>query len=124
MMYLIYQGSIIEWIKAAYEVAKEKSPCLIWFDELDDIDGLKQEEMRQFMELFARFRQELENSDHKVILIASSNYPWNLGSELFGAFQEKIEFKGPVFEERKELIYKLIENKGHYLDDEEIAQLA
>ena len=54
---------------------------------------------------------------HSLIIIAETNCPWNLDSELSHRFQQKIYIPLPDIDTRKALCMYLVSKKPHVLQD-------
>ena len=95
-----------------FEVARENTPCVLFFDEIDAL-GASRTDMKQSSgkQLINQFLQELDGFDGNnegVLILGATNTPWHLDSAFRrpGRF-DRIIFIPPPDAEARESIFKL-----------------
>ncbi len=105
-------GNFEKNISALFSAARQLSPCILFFDELDSLfpqrDSSSSEAARrgvsQFLNEIGGFSSRSEESP--VILLGATNVPWNLDPAVTrpGRFDRMIFIPPPDIEARKEMI--------------------
>lgn len=96
--------------KIFLEARQHEEGAIIFFDEIDSIGGKRnQDKVNQFSRLtINKLLNEMDgfNTDEKILVIASTNFPEVLDSALTrsGRFDLKIDIPRPSKEDRKELL--------------------
>jgi|GEM_PF-1719649 len=115
-------------MRAAFETAAEKAPCILFFDELDGIGGARRGRSVYADRLVNEFLTDFDIVEDKTVLvIGATNTPWDVDSALVrsGRIGRKIVVEPPDKDSRVEL-YK-IHTKGKKLgktvDFNELADL-
>ncbi|HEY3453701.1 MAG TPA: ATP-binding protein [Bryobacteraceae bacterium] len=107
------QGDSVKRLAELFARAKEHSPSIIFFDELDGLFGsthtLASSHDTQFTEQALIEISRIEPS-HQVLLVGATNHPDRLDSRIVrgGRFSEKIEITVPGPANRERLVRKLL----------------
>lgn len=107
------QGDSVKRLAELFARAKEHSPSIIFFDELDGLFGsthtFVSSHDTQFIEQALIEISRIEPS-HQVLLVGATNHPDRLDSRIIrgGRFSEKIEITVPGAANRERLIPKLL----------------
>ncbi len=105
-------GSSEKNLHEIFEIAREKKPCVLFFDEIDAL-GASRSDMKQSggRHLINQFLQELdglESENEGVLILGATNAPWHLDSAFRrpGRF-DRIIFVPPPDTSARETILKL-----------------
>ncbi|WP_455140113.1 AAA family ATPase [Candidatus Hodarchaeum mangrovi] len=106
----MYVGDGARKIQKLYIDAKQKSPSIVFIDELDTI-GLKrnyQSIRGDVIELVSALLGELDGIERNegIITIGSTNQPELLDAAILSRFEQLIEFKIPDMDERMQILKK------------------
>jgi transitional endoplasmic reticulum ATPase len=107
------QGDSVKRLAELFARAKEHSPSIIFFDELDGLFGsthtFVSSHDTQFVEQALIEISRIEPS-HQVLLVGATNHPDRLDSRIIrgGRFSEKIEITVPGPANRERLLRKLL----------------
>jgi transitional endoplasmic reticulum ATPase len=107
------QGDSVKRLAELFARAKEHSPSIIFFDELDGLFGsthtFASSHDTQFVEQALIEISRIEPS-HQVLLVGATNHPDRLDSRIIrgGRFSEKIEITVPGPANRERLLRKLL----------------
>jgi transitional endoplasmic reticulum ATPase len=107
------QGDSVKRLAELFARAKEHSPSIIFFDELDGLFGsthtFATSHDTQFIEQALIEISHIEPS-HQVLLVGATNHPDRLDSRIIrgGRFSEKIEITVPGPANRERLLRKLL----------------
>ena len=98
-----YYGETPKIIKAVFQVAKEKAPCILFFDEIDGIMRKRTEdEQSHTYGLKTEFLQALDNllrnSTDAVFVIACTNHESALDKAVVRRFSNRYTCRQPVVE--------------------------
>lgn len=105
-------------IRRAFSVARAASPCVLFFDEIDSIIGLEENNMGHGMSrghsaearTLSTFLNELDgisgSANEGVIMLAATNRPWVIDKALLrpGRFDKIIYVPPPNFEGRRSIL--------------------
>ncbi len=105
-------GSSEKNLHEIFELARENTPCVLFFDEIDAL-GASRSDMKQSggRHLINQFLQELdgmENDNDGLLILGATNTPWHLDSAFRrpGRF-DRIIFVPPPDKQAREAIFKL-----------------
>ncbi len=107
------QGESVKRLSGLFARAKEQSPSIIFFDELDGLFGTSQgfasAHDTQFTEQALIEISRIEAS-HNVLLVGATNHPDRLDPRILrgGRFSEKIAIRVPGADNRSRLLRKLL----------------
>jgi SpoVK/Ycf46/Vps4 family AAA+-type ATPase len=115
-----YFGESPKIISSLYEVAREKSPSVVFIDEIDALtmsrDKEQSEASRKVLSTLLAEMDGLHTKDNKawVLSLAATNTPWDLDNAVLRRFPIRIYIPLPDEEATKEIIK--IHTKGLELD--------
>ena len=116
-------------IRQIFEFARDKAPCIVIWDEFDELVTPPRFSGRKFdADICAIWKQEFVEtiqSDKIVLHFALSDHPWQIDSALFysGRFRHQIHITPPDFLARKEL-FTIFTKNGVLSEDLDFDQLA
>lgn len=117
----MYQGQSERSIKLVFEIAREKSPCILFFDEIDSLCMSRSDDNGQGLrgvisELLVQM-DGLSDNNNGLLLVAATNIPWSMDSAIRRRFQKRIYIGMPDYDARAELFKNGLSKNRH-----EIAQ--
>jgi len=118
-------GQSEKTIRDIFKKAREVSPAIIFFDEIDSLTSEKNFENNQ-PRVLDQLLIELDNLGKDIIFVAATNRPDLIDRALLrsGRIDKIIEFNVPNKEERKEILNLILSNISHKdLDIDEIVEL-
>ncbi len=126
----MWMGNSEKNLHSIFEQARENTPCVLFFDEVDALGAsrsdLKQSSMRHVINQFLAEMDGVENSNEGVLILAATNAPWSVD----GAFRrpgrfDRIIFVAPPDEQgRAEILKQHLKNKPvNNIDIDAIAKL-
>ncbi len=110
-----YLGESEKTIRSIFKKAKEVSPCILFFDEIDSITRDKEGSTNQ-TKVLDQLLSELDNLAGKdIVFVAASNRPDLIDKSFLrsGRIDKIIEFKVPEETDRKEIIEVLLKKIPH-----------
>ena len=110
-----YLGESEKTIRSIFKKAKEVSPCILFFDEIDSITRDKEGNTNQ-TKVLDQLLSELDNLAGKdIVFVAASNRPDLIDKSFLrsGRINKIIEFKVPEDADRKEIIEVLLNKTPH-----------
>lgn len=110
-----YVGDSPKILDALFSLAREKSPSIIFFDEIDSIALSREEEQHSATGLLQKLLTEMDGfkkSKEFVMIIAATNRPWALDEAVLSRFDFRIYVPLPDFEARKGIFKLELEKKG------------
>jgi len=110
-----YLGESEKTIRNIFKKAKDVSPCILFFDEIDSITRDKEGTTNQ-TKVLDQLLSELDNISGKdIVFIAASNRPDLIDKSFLrsGRIDKIIEFKVPEEKDRKEIIDVLLKKTPH-----------
>lgn len=125
-----YFGESSKLVTALYNVARKKSPSIIFLDEFDSIamsrSGDISESSRRVLSTLLSELDGLQDkkSTNYILTMAATNTPWDLDAAVLSRFQKRIYVPLPDLEAVKEMIKLNTHKKGIEFqgDLQEIAQ--
>lgn len=124
-----YYGSIERNLHQIFETARANAPCVLVFDEIDslapDRRTVRDTQTRNVVNQFLSELDGLCNNNHRILVIAATNSPWQLDSALRrpGRFDQAIFVPPPDDAARRQIIQLLAKDKPiAKLDDVVLAQ--
>jgi len=111
-------GQSAQNIKQIFTEARKKSPCIIFFDEIDAIggkrfdsgDGGSQEHNKTLTELLAQM-DGFDTGKDQIIIIGATNLPQSLDPALKRRFTQEIQVPNPTQKDRREILAVHAKNK-------------
>jgi transitional endoplasmic reticulum ATPase len=105
-------GQSEKTIRDVFKKARDVSPCILFFDEIDSL-ALERQGQENQPKVLDQLLTELDNiSDKDIIFIAATNRPELIDKSFMrsGRIDKIIEFAVPTIEERKEILSILLKN--------------
>ena len=100
------------------DFAIQKKPAVIFFDNITDFIGSKGEYKGQLFNIFNQI-EKIEG----IILIGTSLFPWEIGTDILSKFQKKIYIPLPNFEAKKAILKFNIKDTPNTLTEEQIEDI-
>lgn len=103
-------GESEKTIRNIFKKAKDVSPCVLFFDEIDSLTQRREESLSN-VKVLDQLLSELDNLSHKdVLFICATNRPEAIDKSFLrsGRIDKFIEFKKPNKKERKEILELLL----------------
>jgi len=121
-----YVGETEQNIAELFNTAREKQPCIIFFDEFEALGGDRTSGQPHEKSAVAQLLTEIDGMDSKdqqILLLAATNEPWSIDSALRreGRFGKTIYIPRPDFNARKQIIR--IEMTNRPIDELELNKL-
>ncbi|CAF4538582.1 unnamed protein product [Rotaria sp. Silwood2] len=109
-------------VKALFEIAREKQPCIVFIDEIDALCGQCNDTES---ELSRRVKTEFLVQMQGLFVIAATNIPWALDTAIRRRFEKRIYIPLPEVNERAAMFKThLGTSTYHTIKDHEWMQLA
>ena len=105
-----YFGESSKIIEALYQYARQHSPAVIFFDEIDALAGNRENsdsgaDRRVVNSLLSQVDGlESKSDDSFILTIASTNIPWSLDEALLSRFQSKVYIPLPTPDSREAIL--------------------
>ncbi|BBG23354.1 ATP-binding protein [Sulfuracidifex tepidarius] len=125
----MYIGNSEKNLNKVFSFAKEHSPFLLAFDEIDSIAfnrGARPDDARGSVVNQLLYEVSSVPEDSKLYIIAATNYPWNLDTALLrsGRLDKWVFVPHPNREEREEIFSLYLKNvSGKDIDAEKLAEM-
>ncbi|MGC8547986.1 MAG: AAA family ATPase [Candidatus Micrarchaeia archaeon] len=105
----MYAGNTEKNLHAVFEQARQHTPCILFFDEIDalgmkrDSGGEQMSYMRMAVNAFLTEMDGVEKNPEGIFVIGATNQPWDMDPALkrSGRFGERIYFPPPNYKARK-----------------------
>ena len=126
-----YRGESEKMVRCLFEMARQNAPSTIFIDEIDSLctsrgkDGEHESSRRVKSEILTQLDgcTSSDESDKKVMVLAATNFPWDLDEALRRRLEKRIYIPLPGLDERKELL-KINLKEVEVSDDLEMTSLA
>ena len=121
-----YYGESSKILGAIFEVAREKSPAVIFLDEFDSIalsrSAKIDEATRRVLstlltELDGLSKSKGSDSENFILFIASTNTPWDIDEAVISRFERRIFVPLPDERAREEILKIHLERNGFDFED-------
>ena len=113
-----YFGESSKLLGQLFQVAREKSPSVIFLDEFEALTSQRTgDESGSERRILSTILAELDglsskDSDAYVLTIASTNLPWTLDQAILSRFQKKVLIPLPDQPAREAILRQHLEKKG------------
>jgi len=126
----MWMGNSEKNLHAIFEQARDNTPCVLFFDEVDALGAsrsdLKQSSMRHVINQFLAEMDGVERKNDGVLILAATNAPWSVDSAFRrpGRF-DRVIFVAPPDEGGRQEILKqhLLGKPADNIDVQQIAKL-
>jgi len=118
-----YYGESPKIVNALFGIAREESPSVIFFDELDSIAISRGAEMdEETRRVLSTLLTELDGLSGGVrgeflLFLASTNTPWDIDDAVISRFEKRIYVPLPDNEARRDILRIQLDKKGFEFDD-------
>lgn len=89
-----WQGQSERLVKELFKMAREKSPCIIFVDEVDSLCGARgdgeSESSRRIKTEFLVQMQGVGNNNTGLLVLGATNIPWQLDSAIRRRFEKRV----------------------------------
>ncbi|UPR03853.1 ATPase-containing subunit A1 of katanin p60 [Chloropicon primus] len=107
-----YRGESEKMVRCLFEMARANAPSTIFIDEIDSLctsrgkDGEHESSRRVKSEILTQLDgcTSSDESDKKVMVLAATNFPWDLDEALRRRLEKRIYIPLPGLDERKDLL--------------------
>ncbi|XP_030754496.1 katanin p60 ATPase-containing subunit A-like 2 [Sitophilus oryzae] len=118
-----WRGESEKLIKYLFDLAKHHAPSVIFFDEIDSVissvNDTQHEAAKRFKsELLVNLDGIISNEEH-VLILASTNSPWDLDNALLRRFDKRILINLPNKETRIQILNQYLKNSNVVISDQE-----
>lgn len=122
-----WMGESERLIKGLFELARKNKPAIIFLDEIEKIIGaMSDNEDIASIRLKGEYLLQLKGFQYNnegILIIGTTNIPWNLDPAILRIFQKKIYISLPDFDARKVLFDLNLKGKPNTLTEEQIEEL-
>lgn len=111
-----YVGDSERIISTLYEVAREKSPSVIFIDEIEALLRTREDHNRSSGNILQQFLSQLDGfstDKHFIMTLAATNVPWELDSAILSRFEKRIYIGLPDEETRESILKIQTTGKGY-----------
>ena len=118
-----YYGESPKIVNALFEVARDKSPSVIFFDELDSVALSRGAEIDEATRrVLSSLLTELDGlsggkKGEFVLFLASTNTPWDIDDAVISRFEKRIYVPLPDEDARRGILKIQLEKKGFVFED-------
>ena len=118
-----YYGESPKIVNALFDVARAKSPSVIFFDELDSVALSRGAEIDEATRrVLSSLLTELDGlsggkKGEFVLFLASTNTPWDIDDAVISRFEKRIYVPLPDEDARRGILKIQLEKKGFVFDD-------
>jgi SpoVK/Ycf46/Vps4 family AAA+-type ATPase len=101
----MYVGSSERNMKAIFKKAKENQPCVLIFDELEGLGGIRESRVCNvgLVDQFVKELDDIKKRNLDVVVIGTTNMPWMVDSAVLRRFESIVYIPEPDEETREEL---------------------
>jgi len=120
-------GESEKLIKTLFKMARQKTPAIIFIDELDSLlssrSEAENEASRRVKTEFLVQMQGIQNETTGLLVLGATNVPWMLDPAVRRRFEKRIYIPLPDVHTREALIRKQLAKTRHSLTEDYIAEL-
>jgi len=116
-------------VRALFAVAKELQPSIIFMDEVDSLlcerrEGEQEASRRIKTQFLLEFDGVQSNADDRVLVMGTTNRPFELDDAVLRRFPKRIYVQMPEFDARVTLLEQLLSKQDNPLSHREIVEVA
>jgi len=116
-------------VRALFALAKELQPSIIFMDEVDSLlcerrEGEQEASRRIKTQFLLEFDGVQSNADDRVLVMGTTNRPFELDDAVLRRFPKRIYVQMPDFDARVALLEKLLSKHDNPLSHRDIVQIA
>jgi len=125
-----WQGQSERLVKALFEMARERAPCIIFIDEVDSLCGSRSDnESESSRRIKTEFLVQMQGVGHgddqkQVLVLGATNTPWALDSAIRRRFEKRIYIPLPEVAARVAMFKLHLGNTRNNLTEDELKKLA
>lgn len=111
-----YVGDSERIVSTLYEVARERSPSVVFLDEIESLVRKRDDGNRSSGSVLQQFLGQLDGfgtGDQFVMTVAATNVPWELDQAILSRFEKKIFIGLPDRQTREKILKINTEMKGY-----------
>ncbi|KAH0788313.1 vacuolar protein sorting-associated protein 4B-like [Histomonas meleagridis] len=109
-----------ETIKAIFAFSRTQKPCLLCFEEIDNLLNENENVQKMKQELIEQLCVDNKN----MIIIGTTNVPWKLDVNLIKLFSKKIFFSLPKENIRLQIVQKDLSKENIILSNHELEEIS
>lgn len=120
-------GKSEKTLQCLFEIANEKSPAIMFIDEVDSLCRARKEEDS---EANARLKTQLLTkmdgltaNGSQLVIIGNTNLPHQLDSAFLRRFEKKVYVGLPTDDERLSLLHQFLSDYKHNLTEDDIRDI-
>lgn len=99
-----WQGQSERLVKELFEMARERSPCIVFVDEIDSLCSARSDnESESSRRIKTEFLVQMQGVGHQndgILVVGATNIPWQLDSAIRRRFEKRIYIPLPDVEAR------------------------
>eukprot|EP01147_Barroeca_monosierra_P007354 gene7354-502_t len=123
-----WQGQSERLVKELFEMARERSPCIVFVDEIDSLCSARSdnesESSRRIKTEFLVQMQGVGQKNDGILVIGATNIPWMLDSAIRRRFEKRIYIPLPDKIARTTMFKLHIKGMRHTLNEHNFQELA
>lgn len=123
-----YQGESEELFRVLWEYARQKSPSIMFFDEIDAVcsvrssgsSGESETSRRVLTNLLQQTEGLFKDPNRPVLLLGATNNPWDIDPAMRRRFERRVYIPLPERIDRSRIITKFLQESDLLLDPDQI----
>jgi vacuolar protein-sorting-associated protein 4 len=123
-----FQGESERLVKNLFELARAKSPAIIFIDEIDSLCGARgdgeNESARRIKTEFLVQMQGVGNNNEGILVLGASNIPWELDPAIRRRFEKRVYIPLPDLAAREAMFKLALGDTPNNLQPQDFRQLA
>lgn len=124
-----YQGQAVKKIRAAFKVARDNQPCILFIDECENLAADRNKKGASntsgvVQELLTQMQGASSTYKDRVIVIGATNLPYDIDDAILRRFQNRIFIGLPNVNTRKVLLIEAFRGVDHMVSIECINDVA
>lgn len=123
-----YLGESEKLVRTLFESAREKSPSIIFIDEIDSMCGARgdneNESSRRIKTEFLVQMQGVGKSSARILVLGATNTPWQLDMAIRRRFEKRVYIPLPCEQARTQLFKIMTKSNNTNMSEEDYQTLA